>query len=198
MRAERRSRGGLGAGLSKAHLAGFGGLSCLLILAVFQAVRETHPDAVADRHHGAMDLTAETRTRRTARHVAHQETRARASASRRDGPVVNLFDETGFSDPDQLARQIDGAREGVPAIENEPSARTRPSANALDHDDALDAFRAADSSETNPATCDDSFDEFPASLQPCPVTRMPRTCASASRSTSPTTSTGLGGARRRP
>lgn len=169
MRAERRSRGGLGAGLSKAHLAGFGGLLCLLILAVFQAVRETHPDAVADRHHGATDfISRNAHETDFARHVARQATRGRASASRGDGSVVNPFDKTGFSDPDQLARQIDGAREGVPAIEDEPRRETRPSANALDRDDASDAFRAADSSETNAATRDDRFDEFPASLHPLP------------------------------
>ena len=51
MGADRRGRGGVG----KAHLAAFGGIACLVLLAVFQALRDTHPDAVADRHDGATD-----------------------------------------------------------------------------------------------------------------------------------------------
>ena len=52
MGADRRGRGGVG----KAHLAAFGGIACLVLLAVFQALRDTHPDAVADRHDGATDF----------------------------------------------------------------------------------------------------------------------------------------------
>ena len=75
----RGARGGGARGgslVSKPQLVAFAGVACLVILAVFQAVRETHPDAVADRHHGAHDFFS--------RH-AHESAYARRHGAR--GPI---------------------------------------------------------------------------------------------------------------
>jgi hypothetical protein len=39
-------------GLSSTNTTVLGGVVCLVLMAVYQAVKETHPDTLAQRHHG--------------------------------------------------------------------------------------------------------------------------------------------------
>ena len=121
MGADRRGRGGVG----KAHLAAFGGIACLVLLAVFQALRDTHPDAVADRHDGATDFLSrkahETgyahHTKFAAAdlvggglgHFSRGRHAARGTNPRDGASVVNPFDPSGYSDAESLQRTIAGA-----------------------------------------------------------------------------------------
>ena len=181
--------------MSKVHLAAFGGIACLVLLAVFQALRETHPDAVADRHDGATDfLSRRTHESGFAHHTALFGAGGRvgggfgraghaARAAPRDGAlVVNPFDPTGYSDKPSLERQIAGA------------GRTDAREKAV-RDLGRDAFRdekrgslardlwkvggvettgtniraSKDRSRVGVADDDSEFPEFPESLRPVSV-----------------------------
>ena len=183
MRAERRSRGGLGAGLSKAHLAGFGGLSCLLILAVFQAVRETHPDAVADRHHGAMDfISRNAHETNFARHVAHQETRARARAPPA-GTDRSSIRSTRRASPTRTswrARSTARAR-AFPRLRTNLPARRVPRRTRLITTTPWTPSEPQTRPRRTPRPATIASTSSPRHSNPCPVTRI-RACASASPS----------------
>ena len=186
MGADRRGRGGVG----KAHLAAFGGIACLVLLAVFQALRDTHPDAVADRHDGATDFLSrkahETgyahHTKFAAAdlvggglgHFSRGRHAARGTNPRDGASVVNPFDPSGYSDAESLQRTIAGAGN---TDTRESSVRASSSWSEPFEDDArassLDATeeRPLGSSRGSGSTASsaldaDEFPEFPESLDP--------------------------------
>ena len=186
MGADRRGRGGVG----KAHLAAFGGIACLVLLAVFQALRDTHPDAVADRHDGATDFLSrkahETgyahHTKFAAAdlvggglgHFSRGRHAARGTNPRDGASVVNPFDPSGYSDAESLQRTIAGAGN---TDTRESSVRASSSWSEPFEDDArassLDATeeRPLGSSRGSGSTASsaldaDKFPEFPDSLDP--------------------------------
>ena len=186
MGADRRGRGGVG----KAHLAAFGGIACLVLLAVFQALRDTHPDAVADRHDGATDFLsrkahetgyAQHTKFAAAEHVggglghfARGRHAAHGTTPREGASVVNPFDPSGYSDAESLQRTIAGAGN---TDTREPSVRASSSSRdvfekgarafSLDatEERALGSSRGSGSTDASALDADD-FPEFPASLRP--------------------------------
>ena len=115
----RRTNGGVG----KAHVVAFFGVVCLVVLAVFQALRDTHPDAVATRHDGATDFLSRKAHESGPLHTAglfgtggrsgglgqHGRYHGSGHVVRRDeGSVVNPFHPSGYSDKATLARTIAG------------------------------------------------------------------------------------------
>lgn len=186
MGADRRGRGGVG----KANLAAFGGIACLVLLAVFQALRDTHPDAVADRHDGATDFLSrkahETgyahRTKFAAvdliggglGHFSRGRHAARGTKPRDGASVVNPFDPSGYSDAESLQRTIAGAGN---TDTRESSVRASSSwsepfedgarASSLDATEERPLGSSRGSGSTASSALDaDEFPEFPESLDP--------------------------------
>ena len=180
--------------MGKAHLAAFGGIACLVLLAVFQALRDTHPDAVADRHDGATDFLSrkahETGYARHTKlaaaehvgvglgHFARGRHAARGTKPDDGALVVNPFDPSGYSDAATLRRAIAGAGDADARASSVSSASSsesresfgdgaRASSLGATEERPRDGSSPGSGSTASSARRDaDDFPEFPASLDP--------------------------------
>jgi hypothetical protein len=184
MGAARLRRGGVG----KAHLVACVGVVCLVSLAVFQALRDTHPDAVAVRHDGSFDFLSRTahergyaRSEPTALsriggRVAGFKARVGgsldvATAGGRDADlVVNPFHPSGYSD----ARSLENTIAGVGAHQTRGKGEA---SSDVDNDEVFGTHAASVKEDTEnvvnrrdetllEAADELGSEEFPKSLRP--------------------------------
>jgi len=134
------------------------GIVFLVIVALAQAIAETHPDAVSDRHHGDEFLSRR----------AH-ETGYRRSGSRHRTHHGGLFglnldgDEEEDLKPQNLG---DEEVEEVEVVEEIVEVEEEEDDEGSDGGEKIDARASRGSVTATRAARDDRFDEFPASLAP--------------------------------
>ena len=132
------------------------GIVFLVIVALAQAIAETHPDAVSDRHHGDEFLS------RRAHETGYRRSGSRHRTHHGGLFGLNLDGEGGEDLKPRRARAGDEEVEEVEVVEEIVEVEE-------DDDEGSDGGEEADEKGSVTATRDtrdDRFDEFPASLAP--------------------------------
>ena len=137
------------------------GILFLVIVALAQAIAETHPDAVSDRHHGDEFLS------RRAHEGGYRRSGSRHRVDQGGLFGMNLGDEEddGTFKPG-IGRGEDEEVEEVEVVEEIVEVEEDDEGSDAGETTRAEASRGGSTSASNAHDDDDRFDEFPASLTP--------------------------------